>query len=729
MSLLIKLKQRLEWAIPAALLLVSLQMISMPSHAAGLLTPSSGNFEPLEISEHHIDVLVENGYAVTTVTQIFYNSHNIDLEAIYSFPVPTQAAVSEFSVWIDDQQVIGEVLEKKKAKTIYQQEKIAGNEVGLTVQNGYKTFETSVSPVRAGKSTKIQIRYYQLANIDLGIGRWIYQLEDGGVDEEALSFWNTNSQVSKAFSFNLTLRSSYPIDAVRLPHHPQAKVTQISQGEWKVSLIKNGASSVNPQINDNIIEQTMAQEMEQTYLEAHALKESQQPSTNHNNTFNLNQDIVVYWRHQQGLPGSIDLVTYRANENSQGTFMMTFTPGEELSAITTGTDWIFILDISGSMQGKFSSLVEGVSQSIKKMKPYDRIKIILFNNIATEITRGYQNATPENIQYLLSKLQKISPDNGTNLYAGLKYGLSSLDTDRATGIILVTDGVANVGHTEKKHFFKLLEKNDVRLFTFIMGNSVNQPMLEPLARRSGGFALNISNADDIVGRVIQATDKLSHNAFHDVEIKINGMTSEAQNKTMSNTMNEIKVSDLTPQQLGSLYRGQQLIVMGHYWQSGDAQVTLTATISGQKKTFSSNIHFPKISRSNPEIERLWAYAKISDLDERMQDFANEDHQQAITEIALEHSLVTNYTSMLVLREEQFQAYNIKRRNKNRVDIESKARQSKSQQPIKNNRVDSQKPAFKKARPSSNGNGGGSLYWLLILLLAVSLVYKRTLVSS
>ena len=100
----------------------------------------------------------------------------------------------------------------------------------------------------------------------------------------------------------------------------------------------------------------------------------------------------------------------------------------------------------------------------------------------------------------------------------------------------------------------------------------------------------------------------------------------------------------------------------------------------------------------------------------MQDFANEDHQQAITEIALEHSIVTNYTSMLVLREEQFQAYNINRTNKKRVKLESKARQQRRQQPVSNNRVDGQKPAFQKSRPTSNG--GGSFNWWLILLLAI-----------
>ena len=676
----------------------TLLILSFNSTAAGLLTPKSGGLDPLELSEHHVDVLVEDGYAVTTVTQIFSNSHANDLEAIYSFPVPTKGAVGEFSVWIDGKQVTGEVVKKEKAREIYNQEKAAGNEVGITEKKGFKTFETSVYPVRAGQDTKIQIRYYQPAEVDLGIGRWVYQLEEGGVDEEALSFWNTNTKVTKRLSFNFKIRSSYPISALRLPNHAQAQVVKINDNEWQVSMTKHGNSTIKQETNDDSVSQQMAA----TYAKAHPLKveqESNQSQSSHNGAavFNLNKDLVVYWRLHEGLPGNIDLTTYRPDPNKKGTFMMVFTPGDELTPITQGADWNFVLDISGSMQGKFSSLVEGVSRSIKKMRPQDRFRIILFNNNARELTNGYAEVTPENLQHYLALLSRITPDNGTNLYAGLKQGLDSIDSDKPTGIILVTDGVANVGNTKKDAFFKLLEKSDVRLFTFIMGNSANQPLLEPLARHSGGFALNISNSDDIIGRVLQATEKLSHKAFHDVEVTIDGA----------------KISDLTPHAIGSLYQGQQLIVMGHYWQSGDAKVTLRAKLSGQKTAYSTVVNFEEKSPLNPELERLWAYAKINDLSERTSDFAGEDHQQAITEIALEYGLVTNYTSMLVLREEQFSTYNIKRNNKHRVENEAKARKQRANQPVRQPTKNSgNKPMFKKSRPSSGS--GGSFDWYLLM---------------
>ncbi|VAW88678.1 hypothetical protein MNBD_GAMMA17-271, partial [hydrothermal vent metagenome] len=37
----------------------------------------------------------------------------------------------------------------------------------------------------------------------------------------------------------------------------------------------------------------------------------------------------------------------------------------------------------------------------------------------------------------------------------------------------MTDGVANVGETAQKKFIEMIQQKDVRLFTFMMGNSAN----------------------------------------------------------------------------------------------------------------------------------------------------------------------------------------------------------------------------------------------------------------
>lgn len=649
--------------------------------AAGLMTPANSNLPQLQIKQHHVNVVIENGYAITSVEQVFFNPNDQELEAVYSFPVPEKAAVGEFTYWIDGQPITGEVLEKKQAREVYEHEKSQGRETALVEQDAHRTFENYVYPVRAQQDVKIKLVYIQPVHVDSGIGRYVYPLEEGGVDQEKLAFWSYNSAVTEAFSFNVTLRSAYPIDGLRLPHHPQAAPTSTDPQQWQVSLF-NG-----------------------TAAEEEGVSEPAQI------VHTLDKDIVLYWRHQQGLPGSIDMITHKEPGSERGTFMMTITPGDDLAQINEGRDWVFVLDLSGSMQGKYHSMIEGVNRGLQKLNPEDRFRVILFNDSAREITRGYIPATGENVKNFVQQLENTPPNGGTNLYAGLKKGIDGLDADRASALILVTDGEANVGTTEKKAFLQLLEQKDVRLFTFVMGNSANRPLLDGMTKVSNGFAISISNSDDIVGQIMLATDKLTHEALHDIDLSING----------------VKVKDLTPARIGSLYHGQQLIVFGHYWGHGTADVSIDGKISGQSKGYNTRFAFPQQSTSNPEVERLWAYASIEELQQKMDYFgADADTQQAIVDIAKEYSLVTDYTSMVVVREEIFKQLNIDRTNATRVTKENQARTDRSVTPVQNNRQDTQQPAFNAPRAYPKSGGGGSINgWLLILLLPLLLVRKKS----
>lgn len=683
-------KQKISMTCSWLLGLVGL-LASALGQAAGLLSPSDGSLPPLEIKEQHVQVVIEDGYAITTVEQIFHNPHARDLQAIYSFPVPNQGAVAEFTLWIDGKPITGEVLEKQEARRVYEEERAAGRDAGLTEKDSYKTFDVSVAPVRAGQDTRTRLVYLQPAAIDTGIGRFVYPLEEGGVDENKLAFWTANNKVSAKFSFDLHLKSAYAVDAVRLPNHPQAQVRQVAPGEWQVHIGNQAAAAAVPANNDEGNNKAPAFNPQASAA-----------------AFTLDKDLVVYWRQQDGLPGSVDLVTYKPDAGKRGTFMLVVTPGDDLKKITEGSDWVFVLDVSGSMQGKYATLADGVQRALGKLCPNDRFRIVLFNDRAWELTQGYVNATPEAVKRYSDEVARTQPSNGTNLYAGIQEGLNALEADRTSAIVLVTDGVANVGETEQRKFIELIKRKDARLFTFIMGNSANRPLLETLTKASGGFALSISSSDDIIGQLLAAISKVSHESLHGVKLSING----------------VKTADLSPTDIGSLYRGQQLVLFGHYWGAGVAQVELNGRISGQPKRYSTEFAFPASSKENPELERLWAYASIEDLQAQMEDFGEKpDLKRAATDLALEYGLVTDYTSMIVLREEQFSARGIKRDNKARLAVEQAAQQQRAQRTAVSRRVDTQQPMYSSNRASHSG-GGALDAWTVLLLLPLLLMGVR-----
>ncbi|MFK7852524.1 MAG: VIT and VWA domain-containing protein [Granulosicoccus sp.] len=694
----------------AGCLLLVLGVLAMqPVSAAGLMSPRDGSPE-LTLAEQHVSVVIQNGFAITEVEQVFRNPHQHDLTAVYSFPVPEQAAVGEFTYWIDGQPVHAEVLEKQAARALHEQQKQVGNESALAEKDKYRTFDVEVSPIRAGQDSRIRLVYLQKAHVDHSMGRYVYPLEEGGVDEARKDFWLRNDQVSEAFSFQLRLRSAYPVDAMRVTNG-QAQVQQLDSGEWEVLIeSETGAGAIEGQgLSDAEIQTRLAAD------EVQAAPASQVNRSNVNSNgyaktaYTLDRDIVVYWRLAENLPGAVDLVTYKQADSSAGTFMLTLTPGIDLAPITEGRDWLFVLDTSGSMQGKFAALIDGVRRALSSLNPADRFKVILFSDKAKSLSHHFLPADQQSVQDTLAKLDRLQAGGGTNLFDGLQKAVKSLDNDRTTAIVLVTDGVANVGATQMNQFLKLMDKVDVRLFTAVMGNSANRPLLEGLTKHSEGFAVNVSNDDDMVGLMLQMTSKVTHEALHNVRIDING----------------IRTRDLTPAEFSRVYRGEQLIIMGKYSESGTARLKLKADISGETKTYESELNFAENDTTNPELERLWAFAKIEALQEQ-QNIVGEtsDTKQAITDIALDHGLVTDYTSLIVVRNEIFEQAGIDRRNANRVERERLARKARAAQSIASTRQDAASPAFSAPRHTSgNGGGGGGSFglWMLAILGLLSAI--------
>ena len=166
------------------------------------------------------------------------------------------------------------------------------------------------------------------------------------------------------------------------------------------------------------------------------------------------------------------------------------------------------------------------------------------------------------------------------------------------------------------------------------------------------------------------------------------------------------------------------MLFGHYYGDGKAEVTVSGKISGEKKQYRTEFDFPAQSKLNPELERLWAFASIEDMLQEMDDFGEKaDLKQAVVDLAKEYSLVTDYTSMLVVREEVFLKHGIERRNQQRLATEQAAQQQRQQLPVQNRRVDTQQPMYSspradtRPRSSGGGHGGGAFGpWLLLLLL-------------
>ena len=635
--------------------------------AAGTLTPAGSPDQPIQIKEHLVDVQIDNGFARTEVTQIFFNPNAQDLEAVYGFPVPSSASLSEITIWSGERVLEGEVIEAQEATRVYTEERDAGNDAGLGEcactkpkdEVEYVSYKFSISNVRANSETKIRFVYYQPLKIDTGVGRYIYPLADGGTDEVAKSFWTRNPKVEQRFAVNVELKSGYPVDEVRVPGaEAEAQITKLAEGHYKVALDRTAGD--------------------------------------------LSRDFVFYYRLADDLPGRVELLAYKPKANEPGTFMLTVTPGVDLAPVTSGGDYIFVLDVSGSMAGKLATLASAVEQTLTQFKPADRFRIVVFSDSARELTSGFVTATPENVTQWTDRVKQLQSEGGTNVYEGLERGFASVEADRATSVLLVTDGVTNEGIVDSKEFYKLLKAHDVRVFGFLMGNNANWPLMLLIAETSGGFYAAVSNDDDIIGQILLAKSKIMSEALHDAKLEIKG----------------VRTFDTTGEVTGKVYRGQQLVIMGRYDKGAPADVALLARMTGKDEKYTTRFDFPETATEYPELERIWAMEQIEQavMKETAGLLPPAESESMIRDLGVKYQLVTDYTSMVVLADDVFEKRGIARNNKERIGVERGAQATRVTAPPVNRRADHQKPMF---NGRSHGLKGGGAFDPMMVLLALT----------
>lgn len=616
--------------------------------AAGTLTPVDSGQQPIRILSHDVEVVIHNGFARTEVRQAFFNPNDLDLEAIYTFPLPESASLSEVTIHAGELELNGEVLPRDEAGAIYEEEKSQGHDAGLATKEGYQSFDFRVSPVPAGGETRIRFVYYQPIEIDTAVGRYLYPLEDGGTDDlAARSFWTRHEEVDGMTSFTIELKSAAPVADVRIPgFESEAVIEELGPGHFRARLERQAAT--------------------------------------------LDRDIVFYYRLEDHLPGRLEVIPYRADPSEPGTFMLVLTPGIDLGPLARGSDYSFVLDISGSMSGKIATLANAVSQAIGELDPTDRFRIVTFNDRARRFTKGWIPATAENVEETVRRLAALSSGGSTNLYDGLNLGLQDLDDDRATSVILVTDAVTNRGVLKPRKFHELLRSTDVRVFGFLLGNSANWPLMRTVCDASGGFWAQVSNADDILGQILLAKSKITHEALHDVELEIRG----------------VDAFDDSTGAIGKVYRGQQVVVFGRYRKPGRARVTLKARLTGKDETYETTVDFPALDTDNPELERLWALHRIEAFETQARAglLPESELTDVRRQLGVEYQLVTDDTSMVVLSDAAYQARGIDRRNERRVALERDAQLRRTAEPVRDYRADHERPMFTE-EAHSTGNGG------------------------
>ncbi len=589
-------------ALVVALVITATEFGACSSNAAGLLIADGGLGGVLEIVEHDVKVTINNGIAVTKVTQVFKNTEKRQVEALYTFPVPKGASVANFSMWINGKEMIGEVLEKKRAREIYNSYKVKKRDPGLLEQMDYKTFEMRIFPIAAGAEQKVEITYYQEMDFDHDWINYVYPLA-------TTAKANVDSQTHGKFAITFEIKSEVPIKQVESSSHADDFIiVGHSDSYYQASLETTGGE--------------------------------------------LNRDVVLACEMMRPKSG-MDLITSKES-GEDGYFCMTVTAGEDLGKLDTGMDYVFLIDISGSMGNdrKLAMSKNSVASFIKSLSRDDRFDVMTFNIKPNAHFGSLQNATAENIVAAVDFMSSQKARGGTVLDPAMSVAYKYADPDRTLNVVILSDGMTE--QRERKILLNRIKARprNARVFCIGVGNNVNRPLLQQMAKDSGGIAEFISRGSNFARMADAFRRKLIHPAATDLDVRFEG----------------IKVYDVEPKILPNLYYGAPIRVYGRYKGNGKTKVKLNADIQGVALTMNQTFNFPATNDDNPEVERMWAWKRIDSLLKMADRNGSRDSVTAqVVSLGEMYSIVTEYTSFLVLENDnEYKRWKIKRLNQRRI---------------------------------------------------------------
>ena len=123
----------------------------------------------LSIKYHHVDIKIDNQIAQTAVDQVFINNYHRDLEGTFIFPIPEDASISKFSMFVGGEEIKGKVMDKDEARRIY--EDIVRRKKDPALLEYFKDgmFKARVYPIPAHGETQIKLGYSEMLKLNGGI--------------------------------------------------------------------------------------------------------------------------------------------------------------------------------------------------------------------------------------------------------------------------------------------------------------------------------------------------------------------------------------------------------------------------------------------------------------------------------------------------------------------------------------------------------------------------------
>ena len=573
------------------------------ARADGLIVPVDPELRvrgSWSVKYHHVDIVVRDQVASVSIDQEFVNTGSGMLEVEYLFPVPPDAAIDAMTLIVDGKEYPARLLGADEARRTYEDIVRRKKDPALLEYAGFGLYRTRAFPLQPGKPAKVQVHYQSLCR------------RDG----DAVSVW---------YPLNTEKYSARPIESVRVRVDIEA-----------------------------------SQEILSVYSPTHAISEDRQGPKHviacyEGSNVLPADDLTVFYRLGDKDVGA-DLLTWQAKSDADGFFMLMVSPRPSASSqAVVPKDVVIVLDRSGSMSGE--KIVQARNSArfvLDNLNEYDRFEVISYNDAVEpmfgQLTKGGIDAG--NTRDAQGRVDRIDARGGTNIHAALKEAMQTVSEapgrdGRPAYIIFLTDGLPTVGNTEPKDILAdTLKANaaNARLFAFGVGYDVNAQLLDKLAEQNAGRSDYVKPNEPIEAKISSLYAKIRNPVMTDLKLD----------------MGSLRPRMMYPQELGDLFEGDQIVVVGRYApptresagegaQPYETTLTLTGTWQGQTRAFEYpvKVNPAGTARANRFIEQLWAIRRVGYLLDQIQLHGKDKELvDELVKLSTEYGIVTPYTSFL-----------------------------------------------------------------------------------
>eukprot|EP00747_Dinoflagellata_sp_TGD_P131559 gnl/TRDRNA2_/TRDRNA2_174984_c2_seq1.p1 gnl/TRDRNA2_/TRDRNA2_174984_c2~~gnl/TRDRNA2_/TRDRNA2_174984_c2_seq1.p1 ORF type:complete len:719 (-),score=103.54 gnl/TRDRNA2_/TRDRNA2_174984_c2_seq1:173-2329(-) len=550
--------------------------------------PSGGALQfPLQSSQ--VSAKVANGVVYARVTQVYRNDGQDCLQSRYIFPLPTRAAISAMEMHVGNRIVEGQIRKKADAREEFERARDAGQSASLLDQERPNVFAMELANILPGETTRVVVDYVE---------------------------------------------TLVPVDGVYAYTFPSVVGPRYVGSGDQAWAPGRDTSNLKIDVDLEVMPGYLGIESSLNFTELKMENKGMKVSTSGENT-----DIVLkFWFTKESCGARLLISEW----NAEKYYLLGIQPPQRrllTSEQITKREYLFILDVSGSMTGYPIRLSKDLMKTLLKenVRPDDSLNILLFAGASAVLDGTSWKATPENVDKALQWLDNNMHAGGsTRLLQALNtaFALPQLYEDASRTIVVMTDGYVAV----EQEAFDVVRSNlgDANMFVFGIGQSINHYLVEGLARVGQGEPFVVGDGKD--------GDKVAADLQRYID-------SPVLTRLRLSFEGSFTPREQEPPHLPDVFASRPIQVVGKWAGNLSGRVRVGGLLAGGVNwEYSADLAELPVVRE-PAVPLLWARSRIA----LLADYAGvadyyekEEIAENITELGLQYSLMTEYTSFVAV---------------------------------------------------------------------------------